>query len=405
MSFSYKNDRFFCEDVPIAEVAAQVGTPVYVYSEAELLDNLAPIQRTLADIDHLICYAVKANANPELLKMLAQRSVGADVVSGGELHQALAAGIKPERIVFAGVGKTDVEIRDALENNIFSLHVESEEELRVINGIAGQLGKRASLALRINPNIDIQGHPYITTGTAANKFGLSVGQARRIINSINSFENINLRGLHCHAGSQVMQASHYIAGLDILQDLREFAKESGIALVYLDIGGGFGVNYEGQNSSPKHALRLLRELRGRLAALRCRVLIEPGRALVASAGILVASVLFNKTGENKNFLVVDAGMNDLIRPSLYKAHHEILPIQKNGRVSQLVDVVGPICETTDFLALGRNMPIMARGDLIAILTAGAYGYSLASNYNGRSRPAEVLVAGNKFRVIRERERL
>lgn len=407
--FHFKHDELYCEEVAVQEIAGSVETPFYLYSRATVLNSFERIDKAFGALDHLICFAMKANSNHELLRLLASHGAGADVVSGGELQRALSSGFVPGKIVFAGVGKRDDEIRAALSARILALHVESLQELQVIDGLASEFGMKAPVAIRVNPDIDIEGHPYISTGKEANKFGIEISQVKALLPRMAEFVNVELIGLHCHVGSQISKIKPYAESLQILIELSAEMQSLGLPLQYVDIGGGLGVKYEhvfedaeaGQaNLTPES---LVGALLPQFEKLGCKILFEPGRALVAEAGILVTRVLYVKEGRSKTFVIVDAGMNDFLRPSLYGAYHEIVPLRRSSQSPVKVDVVGPICESGDFFAKERRLPPVRRGDCLAIMTAGAYGYALASNYNGRPRPAEVLVDGDQYRIVCRRE--
>ena len=393
-------------------LARTYGTPLYIYSRSAIEENFQKLKAAFEGRPHLICYAVKANNNPAVLRHLASLGAGADVVSLGELQLALDAGIPAEKIVFAGVGKRDDEIQAGLRAGIAGFNVESEMEIEVIDGLAGELGVCAKIALRINPNIDIDGHPFISTGRHRDKFGISLETAGHLVNNFSRYQHTKLVGLHAHIGSQVYDARPY---LQLGQALREFAettRRAGHKLSYIDVGGGIGVDYK----KAEHALRkgnntepfafdpalISAALYENLGDLDCTIIMEPGRALVANAGILVTRVLFKKETEGTSFTIVDAGMSDLIRPSLYSAFHGIVPLRDTGAPEVATDIVGPICESTDFFAKGRKIPEVTRGDYLALLSTGAYGYTLSSNYNSRSKPAEVLVHGSHHELVRER---
>lgn len=407
--FKFKNRELYCENLSVRKIAAEIATPFYLYSRKTIIENFERIHRAFREFDHLICYALKANSNEALLALLAGLGAGADVVSRGELLLALKSGFDPKTIVYAGVGKRDDEIRYALEQNILAFNVESLEELRVIDEIAGEMNRTAPVAIRINPNIDIHGHPYISTGKAADKFGIELPAARQIIRDFKEFPHTRLMGLHCHVGSQITEIAPYAEVAKILKATAGEAKQTGHRLQYVDIGGGLGVSYKnvfGEASGPDSESKIdiaqiVDHIRPELQDLECKIIFEPGRALVAEAGILVARVLFQKESQGKRFVIVDAGMNDLIRPSLYGAYHEIVPVMQRAGTLVSADVVGPVCESGDFLGRDRPLPDLRRGDLLAVMTAGAYGFVLSSNYNARPRPAEVLVEGERFRVIRE----
>ncbi len=403
--FSFKNDELHCEELSVRKIAAVTATPFYLYSQKTIVENFERIERAFQGIDHLICYALKANSNQTLLSLLAGLGAGADVVSRGELFLALKSGFDPQKIVYAGVGKRDDEIEYALAQNILVFNVESLEELAVMDGIARAMNQIAPVAIRVNPNIDIHGHPYISTGTAADKFGVELPAARAVIRQFKKYPNLQLVGLHSHIGSQITEIAPFVEAVQILKELAAAARASGHVLQFVDFGGGLGVSYqnvfEGDESEPAIDIaHLVDRLRSDLESLNCKIIFEPGRALVAEAGILVTRVLYQKDSHGKRFVIVDAGMNDLIRPSLYGAYHEIVPVCKRQDDLVNVDVVGPICESSDFLGRDRRLPELRRGDLLAIMTAGAYGLVLSSNYNARPRPAEMLVDGAQVRVIR-----
>lgn len=403
--FQYKDKQLYCENVPLQQIANEVGTPAFVYSKNAFLTNYDNIREQFKPLrDFQICYAAKANSNPTILKALAEKGAGADVVSGGELFLALKCGFPANKIVFAGVGKTDEDIEFALENDIMSFNAESVQEIDVINELAGRQNKVAPISLRINADIDIEGHPFITTGTSDNKFGIDIQEIKAMTPHILSLPNVKLVGLHSHTGSQIYDHNPYLRSISILTALKADLAAAGCKLNFIDIGGGLGVDYESDLSVSKRIkFELLTEIIPELRKIDCKVIFEPGRSIIADAGILLSKVLFNKQTRNKTFIVVDAGMTELIRPSLYSAFHQVVPVEKGGGVESEVDIVGPICESTDFLAKNRKMPKLQRHDLVAVLTAGAYGYSLASNYNSRQRPVEVLVDDDKFKVIRKRE--
>lgn len=412
MPFTYEHDSLYCEDVPVSDLAQTYGTPLYVYSLASVRASFEAIDRGFAGLEHQVCYALKANSNPAIISELAKLGAGADVVSGGELRLALAAGIPPEKIVFAGVGKTDAEITAALETRILALNVESLQELAVIADLARNMRVRAPVSLRVNPDIDIHGHPYISTGRSADKFGISADDIPGVMNRLRTMEAVELVGFHAHLGSQIESITPYVESARVLAGLVRQAREQGHSPRFVDVGGGIGVRYELNGRLPPvepdfavDPAKLGVHLQEVLGPLGCTVLIEPGRALMAQAGILLTRVTFVKKNRGKTFVIVDAGMNDLLRPSLYNAYHEIVPVVQESNPHEPVDVVGPVCESGDFLARDRRLPQVGRGDLLAVLTAGAYGYVLSSNYNSRPRPAEVLVDGASHRLIRPRDEI
>ncbi len=413
--FHYEDSEFFVEGVSLAEIAEAVGTPFYVYSQRHLTDQLNAVEEALGDRPHLTCFALKANNNPEVLRLFMQLGAGADVVSRGELGLALNAGIPPEKIVFAGVGKRDDEMAFALEKGILAFNVESEEELEALNAVALELGKQAPVNIRVNPNIDPQSHPYISTGMAKNKFGIAIEKSLAVFKKAAVLPGIALRGVHSHIGSQILSVAPFVESARSLRQLVLDLRKEKIVLDQIDIGGGLGVDYlqvidrpplePVEVKQPPTPAELFGAILPELSDLNCRIIFEPGRFLTANAGALVTRVLFRKETSLKKFVIVDAGMNDLIRPSLYQAYHRIVPVRRANDTPEKVDVVGPICESGDFFAKDRLLEPVKRGDLLAILSAGAYGYTLSSNYNGRPRVPEVLVNNTEFQVVREREEL
>ena len=399
--FHYKGKELFCEDVPIQKIAKEVGTPFYLYSTETLQRHFQALDQAFKEISHLIAFAVKANGNLAILRLFGKEGGGADIVSGGELFRALKAGIHPKKMVFAGVGKTRQEISKALKANILLFNVESPQELSLINDVAKEEGKKAPVALRVNPNINPKTHPYISTGLKKNKFGIPIKEAIEGYQFAKALKNLKIQGVHCHIGSQLTEVQPFVDALKKVLKLVQKLEDEGISIQYLDLGGGLGITYEDEVPPlPRDfAKAILPLLRGKPYTL----ILEPGRVLTGNAGILVTQLLFLKEGPKKRFAIVDAAMNDLIRPTLYEAHHEILPVVKNGRKPILVDVVGPICETGDFLGKDRKITAYRPGDLLAVMSAGAYGFSMSSNYNARPRVAEVLVKKNRYTVIRKRE--
>jgi len=411
----YQDTALYIEDVPCKELAEEYGTPLYVYSKNQITENFHAIDAAVGGIDHLVCYALKANANHAILKLLAGEGAGADVVSAGEIHLALKAGFHPQKIAFAGVGKREDEIEYALQQNIFSFNVESTAELQMISRSALRLGTKARIALRINPDIDAQSHPYITTGMQTNKFGIESSKALEVYRYAATLPALEIVGIHTHIGSQITNVEPYIATANYVVETVKQLHEAGIHLTHIDFGGGFGMKYsnalvhealpvdEGQENGVPAPADFLGSVLPILQGAGCSIWIEPGRSLVANAGILLTRVTSVKENSFKKFIIVDGGMNDLLRPSLYGAHHQIVPVSIDTYEHQKVDVVGPICESGDFFAKDRVLAKMNTGDYAAILTAGAYGFVLSSNYNGRPRPAEVLVNGDRVRVIRPRQ--
>lgn len=401
--FTYRDDVLYCEDVPISEIAQGVGTPFYLYSHHTLLHHYRVFNDSFADIPHLTCFAVKANSNLAVLRIFALEGAGADIVSGGELFRAIKAGIDPGKIVYAGVGKTESEIQEALKANILMFNVESDDELRVLNNIAGTMKMEAPVALRVNPDIDPQTHPYIATGLKESKFGLDINRALESFKLAKSLPHLKLVGIHKHIGSQILKAETFRAALEKMVPFMEKLKGEGIEIKYVDIGGGLGITY--RDETPAHPLELARTLRPILNNLACTIIFEPGRVIVGNAGVLISKILYTKSSPKKDFIIVDAAMNDLIRPSLYGSFQGIQPVvrKKDSQTKIIADVVGPICESGDFLAKDRELPLMQPGEFIAIMSAGAYGFSMSSNYNSRPRVPEVLVRGNKWDIIRQRE--
>ena len=399
--FSYKNGELYAEGVKVKEIAEKVGTPVYIYSSATILRHINLYEDAFRGIPHLFCYSVKANSNQAVLKLIAHQKWGADVVSGGELFRAIEAGFPPSRIVFAGVGKKAQEIEQGLNEDILLFNVESEEELEKINLLAKRLKRKARVALRLNPDIQVDTHSYIKTAKEETKFGIPLSQAYSILERRKSFPNLEIKGLHVHLGSQITSLEPYRQAMEklvqFMDDTHDFFTPS-----YLDLGGGMGIIYG--NEEPFTPEDLSRAIAPYLENRGITLILEPGRFIVGNAGILVTQVLYVKRCEKKNFLIVDAGMNDLIRPALYGAYHEIWPLKEEKRgEGEVYDVVGPVCETGDFLGKERKFTGIKEGDFLAVMGAGAYGFSMASNYNSRPRPAEVLVEENKFFLIRRRE--
>ena len=402
--FSYKNQSLHAEDIDVKVLAAQYGTPLYVYSRATLERHWHAFNDALGDHPHLICYAVKANSNIGVLSVLAKLGSGFDIVSGGELARVIEAGGDMSKVVFSGVGKTPEEIEFALQQGIHCFNVESEPELERINAVAGKLGKKAPISLRINPDVDAKTHPYISTGLKANKFGIARERAVEVYSLAASLEHLNVVGMDCHIGSQLTETGPFVDALDRLLELVDELSAKGIEISHLDVGGGLGVTYK--DETPPHPKEYARAIAAKMAGREHLTLImEPGRAIAANAGIMLTKVEFVKEGEEKSFAIVDAAMNDLIRPSLYSAWMSIIPVDENpAHKPHVYDVVGPICETGDFIGKDRELAI-APGDLLAVRSAGAYGFVMASNYNTRCRPAELLVDKSDVHVVRERENL
>ena len=402
--FQYKNEQLYVEDLPVKQLAEEFGTPLYIYSRATLERHWHAFDSALGEHPHLICYAVKANSNIGILNVMAKLGSGFDIVSQGELERVLAAGGEASKVVFSGVAKSRAEIMRALEVGIRCFNVESVAELHHINQIAGEMGKIAPISLRVNPDVDAHTHPYISTGLKENKFGVSVDEAREVYKLAATLPHVKITGMDCHIGSQLTELQPFLDATDRLIRLMEQLKEDGITLKHLDLGGGLGVTYT--NETPPHPSDYATALLNKLKNYEdLEIILEPGRAIAANAGILVAKVQYLKSNESRNFAITDTGMNDMIRPALYEAYMNIIEIDRTlGREKAIYDVVGPVCETSDFLGKQRELAI-AEGDYIAQRSAGAYGASMSSNYNSRPRTAEVLVDGNKAHLIRRRENL
>ena len=400
--FHYKNGRLFCERVDLEEVARSVGTPCYVYSAESILSAWQAYDDAFGDLPHLVCYAVKANSSLAVLAMLARAGSGFDIVSGGELFRVLRAGGDPGRIVFSGVGKAAAEIELALRSGIRSFNCESEGELDEIDSIAGRLGVTAQFSLRVNPDVDAVTHPYISTGLRDHKFGIDIAAAREVYLRARKLRNIWAAGVSCHIGSQILDYSPILEAAGKVLNLIEALQCDGFAIHHVDLGGGLGISYQEADVAP--GIRdFVTDLRDRIGRARLTVTIEPGRSIVGPAGVLLTRVLYRKKSPAKEFIVVDAAMNDLIRPALYNAHHEVRPLRQMNGKTVIADIVGPVCETGDFLARDREMPDVQPGSWLAVSSAGAYGFVQASNYNSRPRGAEVLIEGDRWRVIRTRE--
>ncbi len=400
--FEYRGNELYAEDVPIRTLAEKYGTPLYIYSHQTLVRHYQAYDEAYGAFPHIICYALKANTNGAILKLLGRQGCGADIVSGGELFRALRAGIPAKKIVYAGVGKTEQEIRAALKAGVLMFNVESADELREIDRVAGAMRTKAPIALRINPDIDPQTHPYISTGMKEHKFGISIDDALEHYRLASRLRNISIVGVQKHIGSQITKIAPFVDAVKRILLLVDELRRRKIPVQYLDIGGGLGITYHTEKPPVPADLakRLLPLVRGRDLTL----IMEPGRSIVGNAGILVTKTLYLKKGEGKTFVIVDAGMNDLMRPSLYDAYHHIVPVVDRKRSAITADVVGPICESGDFLAKGRKMARVARGEYLAVMSAGAYGMSMSSNYNSRPSAAEVMVKGAAHALIAKRGR-
>lgn len=400
--YAYKNSRLHCDGVPLAEIAAQAGTPFYVYSRDAILARYREYDQAFGDHPHQVCFAVKANSNLAVLALLARAGAGFDLVSGGELYRVLAAGGDPAKVVFSGVGKTDEEFQYGLNSGIHSFNCESPAELQRLSAVASRLGHTARVALRVNPDVDAATHPYISTGLSENKFGIGIAEVEPVYALGASLPGLALTGVSSHIGSQLLDPAPLEEALGKMLALIGRLRAAGLAVDHLDIGGGLGVPYKPQEFRPPVA-DFIRRVCARTAGLGLTLMTEPGRSIVGEAGALVTQVLYTKRNGKKHFVIVDAAMNDLIRPVLYQAHHEILPLREAWDEREPVDVVGPVCESGDFFAKDRLLTPLDSGDLAALLTAGAYGFVLSSNYNSRPRVPEVLVEGTEWRIVRERE--
>lgn len=399
--FYYKDNQLFCEGVSVETVAGEVGTPFYLYSHAHLLDRFNAYKKGFGNHPSLICFAIKSNSNLAVINTLSGAGAGADIVSGGELYRALKAGVPADRTVYSGVGKKPDEIKEAIEAGILMFNVESYEELTSISKIADESGKKAGIAIRVNPDVDAGTHPYISTGLKENKFGLSIEQAEKAYLRAKELPGIEIRGIDCHIGSQLVDAAPFMDAFSRVKKLLGRLESAGISLDYIDIGGGLGICYSDETPpSPDEYVKSILQLASDLPQT---IIVEPGRSISGNAGILVTRVLYTKKNGSKQFFIVDAAMNDLARPSLYKSWHEIQPVRKKEEKTVMADIVGPVCETGDFLARDREVPLLQQDDLIAVMSAGAYGFTMSSNYNTRPRVAEVIVKDDSFSVVRKRE--
>lgn len=399
--FQYREENLYCEDFSIEAIAKEVGTPFYLYSLNTLESHFQAFDNAFSKVNHLVCFSAKANSNIAILRVFVRRGGGVDVVSGGELFRAMKAGARPERIVYSGVGKRPEEIEYALEFPILMFCVESAQELLAIDGIAGRMGTKAPVALRVNPDVDPRTHPYVSTGLKKNKFGINIRKSIDDYILASTLPNIKVIGVSCHIGSQLTDVGPFVEAVQRIKELVLKLREEGIHIQYIDLGGGLGITYH--QEEPPHPREYAQSVLNELGEIECTLILEPGRVIVGNAGILVTKVLYTKEGGEKKFIIVDAAMNDLIRPSLYGSYQRIQPVQKKERPEIVADVVGPICESGDFLAKDRKLPRMEAGELLAVMSAGAYGFSMSSNYNSRPRAAEVLVDKGRFYIIRERE--
>lgn len=402
--FLYRDGALYAEDVPVAEIAAAVGTPFYVYSTATLLRHFRLFDEALEGMDHLVCYAMKAASNQAILKTLAQAGAGMDVVSQGEYLRAKAAGVPGDKIVFSGVGKTADEIRCALSGGIRQFNVESEPEMAVINAVALELGQVAPITIRVNPDVDAKTHAKIATGKSENKFGIPISRAREVYAHAATLPGLKVIGIDCHIGSQLTELEPFRKAYEKIAELTESLRADGHDIHRLDLGGGLGIPYTRSNEAPPLPVEYGQLIKETLGHLGCEIEIEPGRLIAGNAGLMVSKVIYVKSGEDREFLIVDGAMNDLIRPAMYEAHHDIVAVNEPapGQEHRPYDIVGPVCETGDTFAKQRDMPPLAAGDLIAFRSAGAYGAVMASEYNSRPLIPEVLVHGDQFAVIRPR---
>lgn len=406
--FEYRGDELYCEQVSLAKIAAEVGTPVYVYSHATLERHYKVFDNALGANKHIICYSVKANSNLAVLRSLVAMGAGVDTVSRGEIFRALKVGADPKKIVFSGVGKREDEIEYGLEQGILAFNVESTSELQAIERVAARLGKRAPISLRVNPDVDAQTHPYISTGLKKNKFGIGVAEAKKTFIEASRMKHIEVVGIDCHIGSQLTKTSPFKDAIARLGELTRSLVNEGVTIRYVDIGGGLGIPYNQEDPpTPAEYGKAIEDAMAAFSGLDVTLICEPGRVIVGNAGVLMTRTLYLKQGEIKNFVIVDAAMNDLIRPAFYDSYHAIWPVKKqSGPQSYVADVVGPICETGDFLARDRALAQKpAEGDLLVLMSAGAYGFTMSSNYNTRPRAAEVMVKGSEYAVVRRREEL
>jgi len=400
--FYYKGNDLYCEQVPVSDIAQKVGTPFYLYSHDALTSHYMQLAKAYKAINPLICYSTKANSNLAVLKSLVKKGAGLDIVSGGELFRALKVGANPKKIVFAGVGKTRSEIKEAIQKGILLFNVESVGEVELINDVAKSIKKKANVSLRVNPDVDASTHDYITTGKKESKFGIDLDSARKVFAHVTDYKHVNLSGIHVHIGSQITTVAPFVKAFKKVMRFIDFLEKKGTKIKFLNLGGGLGIVYDKEKpQTPKEFARKIVPIVKRKGL---KIIFEPGRFIAGNAGIFVTEVIYSKKTPAKNFLIVDGAMNDLIRPSLYDAYHEVRAVKRNGALKQVTaDIVGPICESGDFFAKARKLPDFQIKDQMAVMSAGAYGFTMASNYNSRPRVAEVMVSGKKFEVIRKRE--
>ena len=399
--FHYQKNELYCENVSISSIAEKVGTPFYVYSHATLKRHFDAFDGAFSDVKHITCYSMKANSNKAFLALFASRGGGVDIVSGGELYRALNAGVDPAKIVFSGVGKGLRDLEYAMSSEILMFNVESPQELLKLNQVALNSGNKARISIRVNPDVDPKTHPYISTGLKENKFGIGVEEALRQYERAATLDGLDVVGVSCHIGSQLTQTSPFVDAFRKLKELIAQLEGLNISIRYLDLGGGLGITYDSE--MPPQPIEYARDIKSELASTDWTLILEPGRVIVGNAGVLITRVLYAKASHEKNFFVVDAAMNDLMRPSLYGAYHAIQPVKQTPGEKLTADIVGPICESGDFLAKDRRVEPLAPEDLIAVMSAGAYGFSMSSTYNSRPRVCEVMVKGDRFEIIRQRE--
>jgi diaminopimelate decarboxylase len=399
--FHYKDNELWCEEVRVRDIAEAVGTPFYLYSQRTLRHHFKVFDAAFSGVPHIICFAVKSNSNIAVLRIFITEGGGVDIVSGGELYRAIQAGVDTRKVVYSGVGKKVDEIEYALKLDILMFNAESSQELEVINDCAQRLGKKAVIALRVNPDVDPETHPHISTGLKSNKFGIDIKGSLEEYRRARLLKNLVVRGVSCHIGSQVTKISPFLDALNRLKKLVRLLRKEGLDIQYLDLGGGLGITYDKEDAP--HPSEYAKAIIKAAKDINCTFIFEPGRVIVGNAGILVTEVLYTKSNDGKNFVVIDAGMNDLVRPSLYDSYHQIQPVIEKEREEIIADVVGPICESGDYLAKGRKISRFERGELLAVMSAGAYGFTMSSNYNSRGRIPEILVRDDKFFVIRKRE--
>ncbi len=399
--FHYKDKELWCEEVPVTDIVSAVGTPFYLYSQRTLKHHFRVFDVAFSGVPHITCFAVKSNSNIAVLRIFIAAGSGVDIVSGGELYRALQAGVDTSKVVYSGVGKKVDEIEYALKSDILMFNAESSQELEVINSCAQRLGKKAGVALRVNPDVDPETHPHISTGLMSNKFGIDIKKSLEEYRRARMLKHVDVKGVSCHIGSQVTKISPFLDALRHLKKLVRLLRENGMDIQYLDLGGGLGITYDKEDVP--HPSEYAKAIIDASKDINCTFIFEPGRVIVGNAGILITEVLYTKSNDAKNFIIIDAGMNDLVRPSLYNSYHQIRPVIEKEREEIIADVVGPICESGDYLAKGRKIFRFERGELMAVMSAGAYGFTMSSNYNSRGRIPEVLVSDGQFFVIRKRE--